>query len=502
MKILHTSDWHLGKKLEGRDRLDEQRAVLNEIAEIAESRNIDIVLAAGDIFDNAIPGADAEALFYESLVRISDYGKRKVILIAGNHDDVERVTAAQSLARAYGIYLSSGAQSVTIEAGGETAVFALLSYPTDARMAEFERLCSFGHFSLSEPVTESRSKENSPAKKEKSVGELSSGRSERDKTEIPNAQLKDNAQSSPQCTVHSPQLKDGSIHAKRNGGKKNKSATADCETDKSATVDCGLCAVNCEKSATADCELCAADCEKSATVDCELCAVHCEETFSERVGRWFRPAARDFRPDSINIAVSHLFVQGGTVGGGEREIELGGAKLVDRKFLPDCHYTALGHLHKQQAIDAERHVYYSGSILPCYFDEWPDKCVIEVDCSPGAGVRSVEMIPLKSGRRLTTLTADSFTDALDKLTARADDYVSLELTLPAPLSDSENKLLKTTFPNLLKISLKLPEQEKRRAVNVRVLPKAELFRGFYLRRTGTEPTEEMTKLFLELMESE
>ena len=55
MRILHTSDWHIGKRLSGRDRLDEQRAALDEIAAICDAEKVDLVLVAGDVFDTFLP---------------------------------------------------------------------------------------------------------------------------------------------------------------------------------------------------------------------------------------------------------------------------------------------------------------------------------------------------------------------------------------------------------------------------------------------------------------
>ncbi len=60
MKFLHTADWHVGKTLKGRDRLDEQRAVLAEIASIAEANEVDAVLVAGDVYDLSAPSAPAQ----------------------------------------------------------------------------------------------------------------------------------------------------------------------------------------------------------------------------------------------------------------------------------------------------------------------------------------------------------------------------------------------------------------------------------------------------------
>ena len=104
MKLLHTSDWHLGKRLYGKSRIDEQREVLAEIAEIAARENIDVLLLAGDVFDTFVPVAEAEELFYETLTALA---KTCVpIAIAGNHDDAERLTAPRDLARVSGVILA------------------------------------------------------------------------------------------------------------------------------------------------------------------------------------------------------------------------------------------------------------------------------------------------------------------------------------------------------------------------------------------------------------
>lgn len=105
MRILHTADWHLGKRLEHISRLEEQKAVLNEICEIAEREQIDVVLIAGDLFDHANPSIEAIELFYKNLKRLADNGKRAVIGIAGNHDSPDRIEVPNPLARECGIIL-------------------------------------------------------------------------------------------------------------------------------------------------------------------------------------------------------------------------------------------------------------------------------------------------------------------------------------------------------------------------------------------------------------
>jgi exonuclease SbcD len=105
MKILHTADWHLGKKLDHFSRFKEQQEVLAEICEIADREAVDAVLIAGDLFDHANPSIEAIELFYKQLKRLSKNGHRPVIGIAGNHDAPDRIEAPDPLAKASGIFL-------------------------------------------------------------------------------------------------------------------------------------------------------------------------------------------------------------------------------------------------------------------------------------------------------------------------------------------------------------------------------------------------------------
>ena len=103
MKILHTADWHIGKKLDHYARLDEQKLVLNEICEIADREAVDCVVIAGDLFDNFSPSSEATELLYSTLHCLSANGARAIIAIAGNHDSPERIEVPDAMARACGI---------------------------------------------------------------------------------------------------------------------------------------------------------------------------------------------------------------------------------------------------------------------------------------------------------------------------------------------------------------------------------------------------------------
>ncbi|MCK9909931.1 exonuclease subunit SbcD, partial [Microbacteriaceae bacterium K1510] len=102
---LHTADWHFGRLLEGRDRREEQAGFVDELCRIVEEQSIDLVLIAGDVYDSVNPPAWAEELFYDALERLAAGGTRGVVVIAGNHDQPERVRAAAPLAYKHGIVL-------------------------------------------------------------------------------------------------------------------------------------------------------------------------------------------------------------------------------------------------------------------------------------------------------------------------------------------------------------------------------------------------------------
>ncbi|PSL05532.1 metallophosphoesterase family protein [Cecembia rubra] len=107
MKILHTADWHLGKRLQEYSRLEEQKEVLQEIVDIAENEDVDLVLLAGDIFDSFNPNHEAVELLYKTLKKLSNNGQRPIIAISGNHDSTQFIEAPDPLAREMGIIFYS-----------------------------------------------------------------------------------------------------------------------------------------------------------------------------------------------------------------------------------------------------------------------------------------------------------------------------------------------------------------------------------------------------------
>jgi len=155
MRILHTGDWHLGKNLEGQSRLEEQEEFLEDFVDIVKKNNIDLVIIAGDVYDSSNPPARAEKLFYDTLKKISANGERLTLVIAGNHDNPERLVAAGPLAMEHGIImvgtpktviqpgeygghkvLNSGEGFIEIEINDEKAVIITVPYPSEKRLNE------------------------------------------------------------------------------------------------------------------------------------------------------------------------------------------------------------------------------------------------------------------------------------------------------------------------------------------------------------------------------
>jgi exonuclease SbcD len=104
MRFLHTSDWHLGKKYQNRDRSEEQKLVLEEILNIANQQNVDAILIAGDIYDQSNPPHEADKIFYQMLPHFSLKGERPVFIIAGNHDSAAKIEVPKYLTEELSVY--------------------------------------------------------------------------------------------------------------------------------------------------------------------------------------------------------------------------------------------------------------------------------------------------------------------------------------------------------------------------------------------------------------
>ncbi len=109
MRILHTSDWHLGRSLYGRKRYDEFSAFLDWLAETIDQEQTDALLVAGDIFDTSAPSNQAQALYYQFLCRVAASTCRHVVVIGGNHDSPTFLNAPKELLRTLDVHVIGAA---------------------------------------------------------------------------------------------------------------------------------------------------------------------------------------------------------------------------------------------------------------------------------------------------------------------------------------------------------------------------------------------------------
>ena len=384
MKILHTSDWHIGKRLSGRDRLDEQRAALDEIAAICDAEKVDLVLVAGDVFDTFLPSAEAEDAFYCAAKKIAGTD-RCMLIISGNHDDNIRLTAATALSEELGIYVygnaghipklcggrrvypvEAGANHIVFRTGEEEVFFNVLPYPNETRLKE----------------------------------------------------------------------------------------------DKNP-----------------------------------------DEKFLDKMVRWMNAGQAENKKNLPSVFLSHLFIAGGSVSEGEREIDLGGARAVPLSALPPCDYTALGHLHKRQSF--KNNVVYSGSILQYAFDEAGTKKSVVLFDIGKEGVKEMRRVELHAGKQLVRLQANGVSDAAELVRKYPDCYIELTIFLKEPLLASQVRELREANPGIVQFLPQVTQEgEGMKGASLRQLSDSELFRTFYRKKFAQEPSDDLTELFLSMTEGE
>lgn len=380
MRILHTGDWHLGRTLEGRSRLAEQEQFLDELVQIVREQQIDLVLMAGDVYDSVNPPAAAEALFYDAAARLTDAGGHLAV-IAGNHDQPERVSAVSPLVFRQGISLvglpTAEPLRIPVARTGELAVIAALPYPSEARLAE----------------------------------------------------------------------------------------------------------------------VLAGDEDESGL----------RLAYSAKVGKLMQELARAFRPDTVNLAMSHIYVLGGLESDSERPIQVGGAYTVDPSALDvGAQYTALGHLHRPQAVKGAGPARYSGSPLAYSFSEAGQaKSVMLLDIQPGREPQLEELF-LRSGRPLVRWNCRGGLEEAYHWLAEGRDaeaFIDLELSLSEAMSLGDIQALRKAHEGIVHIRPVYPGRDAEEAFVSRAgMPVPELFRKFYQRQTGgAEPEAELVELFMSLV---
>ncbi|WP_371375913.1 exonuclease SbcCD subunit D [Sporomusa aerivorans] len=405
MRILHTADWHFGKTIEGRDRLPEQQAFVEELCSLCVDERIDLVLVAGDVFQSPNPSAAAEELFYYAVDKLADHGKRGLVIVAGNHDNPERLCAASPLAARLGITLAGfpkeelgptnpGLGRVRRLAGGQawlelavpgvqhTAVIAALAYPSEGRLKELLA-----------------------------------------------------------ASLEDKELRQG---------------------------------------------------------------------YNDRLAGLFASLNGKYRADTVNLAVSHLYVRGGIESDSEQQIQVGGAYAVDPMILPvSAQYIALGHLHRPQYVGgAAAPCRYAGSPLAYSFSETGyAKSVTVVDAQPGQPV-SIREVHLSAGRPLVRWRATGGLPEIREWVMAGRDKdawieVEIEITKALALDEiQELRSLHQGFVNIKPVFNSPAAGSGAEAVRLNTLPLNELFIRFYEQQNGgLKPDDKLVELFLELSQS-
>lgn len=135
MKFIHTSDWHIGKTLKGRNRLEEQAQVLTEIVHHAHTHQVDAILIAGDLYEHSAPSAPAQRLVISALQALATQGI-EVVVISGNHDHGPTFEAYKPIMDIAGIHVygepraadGGGVHSFTARSTGERVNVAVLPF--------------------------------------------------------------------------------------------------------------------------------------------------------------------------------------------------------------------------------------------------------------------------------------------------------------------------------------------------------------------------------------
>ena len=396
MKFIHTSDWHLGKSLEGHSRLEEQEQFCNDFVKLVNDNDIDMVIIAGDIYDTSNPPAQAEKLFYKTVSRLANNGERCVLIISGNHDNPERLAAITPLAHEQGIIVLGYPLSSTekakykgfeileakegclkVEIKGEKATIITLPYPSEKRLNE---------------------------------------------------------------------------------------AIGNPSNDEEA-----------------------------------------QKTYSERVGELFRELEENFEQDTINIAVSHIFVVGGEGTDSERPIQLGGSLLVEKKDLPTkAQYIALGHLHKPQKASHRLNAYYSGSPLQYSKDERSyAKGANIVDLKAGESP-IIQSIYFKNYKPIEVFKCNGIEEAIKICEDNQDRNIwsYFEIKTEHVISQSEIKKMKELLDDIIEIRPIITSEYNEEEIDINEKSMGELFKEFYQFSTGLDPRGELMDLFLDIISEE
>lgn len=232
------------------------------------------------------------------------------------------------------------------------------------------------------------------------------------------------------------------------------------------------------------------------------------ESYSERINRLFTDLSSNYRDDTINLVVSHLFAMGAEESGSERSIQLGGSFIIDSSCFPEkAQYVALGHIHKAFIVPVtNKKVRYSGSPLHYSKKEinFEKGCyIIDVKVNEEA---KVEEFKLKVYKPIEIWKCASIEEAINKCSDNTDRncWVYLEISTDRYVTEEEIKKMKGLKKDILEIIPKINNVEEEENSMSSLMDKSfkDIFKEFYLKTRKVEPEDELIELLLSIVEED
>ncbi len=235
-----------------------------------------------------------------------------------------------------------------------------------------------------------------------------------------------------------------------------------------------------------------------------------DETYQQKIDRWIAEGNKGNTEGLPSILLAHILVMGGMrTSKSEREIDIGGTRQVDPASIAGFDYCALGHIHKHTRIGSNG--WYCGAPMQFAFDEAGAQKYCNVFDISAEGVKplyyvknnkyNINEIELHAGVPLADLVAENMDDALNVLAHNRDCYVQITLKFHAPLSREDMKALHEGM-KFVHIVPDIATQDQAKHVSTKGMTSSELFRTFYDKVKGGEPSKDLLELFLSVCETE
>ena len=227
-----------------------------------------------------------------------------------------------------------------------------------------------------------------------------------------------------------------------------------------------------------------------------------EESYQGKVKEWARLAVKGFKGDAFNILATHLMLVGSKLGAKDgEECRVGDINAISKADLPNADYYALGHIHSYQNMKGN--FVYSGAPIKYDFDQRTTGVVI-IETKGKNSIKSIEFRELQTPAKMERIEVGSFEEAEARLkNCTSHDIVNLVFVQDEPLNLVTIKTLKTKFPAITKVLLKLKNNlsdDKNYICNRTKMETGNMFVEFYKQKKLTEPSRELVALFKEIME--